>query len=208
MKYILIFIYITVFLQASSKFEIELNYQKNYLKILNEQKILLHSLNKKDKPQNLIKKYGFDKIPLTKKNILKRVQPIPKEIMLAQAYLESNNGNSRFAKKGYNYFGIWTYNSKDKGFIPKKREKGKKHRVQKFNSTEEAINKYTEILNSAIFYNKFRNIRKKILEKYNYKYSFKNNDILYMVEGLNKYSEDKNYINKLKSIIKERKYDN
>jgi len=208
MKYLLILLITTLSLQASVKTEIEVYYQNNVKQILQEQQILLQSLQDHKKPSiKLINKYGLNHIKFSKKNIIKRAQPIPKKIMLAQAYLESNNGNSRFAKEGYNYFGIWTYDKKKAGFIPKNREKGKTHRVQKFFSIEEAIDRYTELLNSVVFYKKFRSIREKILINNHYNYKFTDKEIFQMCDGLSKYSEDKNYVEKIKWIIKERKYD-
>jgi len=162
------------------------------------------------KNNNIIKKlkekYGLTK-DFTQKEILKRVQPIPLKIMLAQAYLESNNGKSRFAKKGNAFFGIWTYDKNKKGIIPSKRDKNKTHRIESFNSIKDSINRYFEVLNSNIHYKEFRNIRYKILKNHNFDYSKINNKELYlMVNKLNKYSADPNYSKKLIDIIKKEKF--
>lgn len=171
--------------------------------ILNEQQYLLDNINNLSKNDKIIKKYGFNLIKLNEENILKRVQPIPKDIMLSQAYLESDNGQSRFATEGYNYFGIWTYDKTKDGFIPKRREIGKTHRIQKFNSMKERIHRYSEILNSSMFYKNFRENRFKILNKYNFNndFAYTLEDNLFIIKGLKKYSQDKIYINKIKDLL-------
>lgn len=158
--------------------------------ILQEQKILLKEIKASNATINILKKkYAITN--LNNKDLIKeRANIIPLEIMLAQAYLESDNGKSRFAKNGYNYFGIWTYKKSDNGFIPKQREKEKIHRVQKFSSLYEAISRYAEILNSVGHHDKFRKLRLISDNPYT------------LAEGLNKYSQDKDYINKIKRILK------
>ena len=52
--------------------------------------------------------------------MLKRVDIIPISLVLAQAANESSWGESRFAKKGNNYFGMWCYTPKC-GIVPQKK---------------------------------------------------------------------------------------
>ena len=49
---------------------------------------------------------------------LHKSERIPKEIIMAQAVLESNYGTSRFAVEGNNLFGIRTWNLKEKHMKP------------------------------------------------------------------------------------------
>lgn len=90
--------------------------------------------------------------------LLPKVDIIPVELALAQAANESAWGQSRFAREARNLFGVWTYDE-SKGIVPKKRAKGAKHLVRKYESMEESIRHYVNLLNSHPAYQSLRDIR-------------------------------------------------
>lgn len=90
--------------------------------------------------------------------LLPKIDEIPVELALAQAANESAWGKSRFAREAQNLFGVWTYD-KSKGIVPKKRAKGAKHLVRKYESMEESIRHYITLLNSHPAYKPLRDIR-------------------------------------------------
>ncbi len=103
----------------------------------------------------LVKKYKAD----SAKELLKRIQPVPISLILAQSAIESAWGTSRFALAGNNLFGIWTWDDNDAGLVPRRRENGKTHRVKSFDSLLSAVREYSLILNSNPAYGSFRQIR-------------------------------------------------
>lgn len=110
----------------------------------------------------LQKSYRVSESPLTsakaRNELLEKVDIIPASLTLAQAANESAWGRSRFAREANNLFGIWTYDE-SQGLKPKNREKGKKHFVRKFDSIEESISYYMQMLNSHPAYAEMRKIR-------------------------------------------------
>ncbi|SVD91957.1 uncharacterized protein METZ01_LOCUS444811, partial [marine metagenome] len=65
--------------------------------------------------------------------LLQKIDVLPVELVLVQAANESAWGTSRFARKGYNFFGLWCF-SKGCGFVPSRRNDGASHEVAKFDS--------------------------------------------------------------------------
>ena len=127
--------------------------------------------------------------------LLPRVDIIPVELALAQAANESAWGKSRFAREAQNLFGVWTYDE-SKGIVPKKRAKGAKHLVRKYESTEESIEHYVNLLNSHPAYQSLRDIR---LE---YRNKGQQPDGFAMAEGLIKYSaKGEQYVAIIRSMI-------
>lgn len=92
--------------------------------------------------------------------LLVRVDAVPAALVLAQGANESAWGTSRFARTGYNFFGIWCF-TKGCGMTPKARDDGAVHEVQKFESTQASVNKYVLTLNSHPAYEKLREVRAK-----------------------------------------------
>ena len=130
--------------------------------------------------------------------LLISVDIIPNSIVLAQAANESGWGTSRFAREYNAFFGEYTYDF-SQGVIPLKREEGKKHLIKSFSSSDKSVESYFRNLNSHYSYKKFRSIRKIMREKNN----FANINIL--VESLNTYAEDNNYVETIISIINSNK---
>lgn len=96
-------------------------------------------------------------MPLNEKvaELVKRVDIIPPELVLAQGANESAWGTSRFARIGLNFFGIWCY-SKDCGLVPKGRDAGKNHEVAAFKSVNANVRRYFQNINSHDSYKVFR----------------------------------------------------
>lgn len=98
------------------------------------------------------------------KVLLNRVDIVPLPLALIQAANESAWGTSRFARKGYNFFGQWCY-KKDCGFVPKKRNPGATHEVKKFDSVSAAVAAYLNNLNTHKAYQSMRSLRQQQREK-------------------------------------------
>ncbi len=92
------------------------------------------------------------------RKLLKKVDFIPKELVLVQAANESAWGTSRFARLGNNYFGMWCF-QKGCGFVPKRRSADMSHEVAKYDSLEQGVAKYLNTLNRHYAYSDLRYIR-------------------------------------------------
>ncbi|QJR79310.1 mannosyl-glycoprotein endo-beta-N-acetylglucosamidase [Alteromonas pelagimontana] len=90
--------------------------------------------------------------------LLKKVDILPVELVLAQAANESAWGTSRFAQEGYNFFGLWCF-KRGCGFVPSRRTKGADHEVAKFPNLSRATYTYMRNLNRHYAYRDLRNIR-------------------------------------------------
>jgi len=126
------------------------------------------------------------------------VDIIPNSIVLAQAANESGWGTSRFAKEYNALFGEYTYDF-SKGVIPLKREEGKKHLVKAFSSYDNSVKSYFRNINTHYAYEKFRLTRKLMRDKNNF------SNINLLVETLNTYAEDNDYVETISSIIETNK---
>lgn len=128
--------------------------------------------------------------------LLKRVDIIPAELILVQAANESGWGTSRFAQKGYNFFGLWCF-KKDCGFVPRQRDKGTVHEVAKFRNLSHAVMTYLRNLNRHYAYAQLREIR--------YQQRQTNTPVTAkaLVQGLKSYSErGTDYIDELLSMMR------
>ena len=126
--------------------------------------------------------------------LLEMVDIIPNSIVLAQAANESGWGTSRFAREYNALFGEYTYDFSN-GVVPLLRENGEKHLVKAFDSVDKSVQSYFNNLNSHYAYKDFRSVRKVMRENNNF------NNIKLLVNELDTYAADKNYINIINSII-------
>jgi uncharacterized FlgJ-related protein len=126
--------------------------------------------------------------------LLNRVDIIPNSIVLAQAANESGWGTSRFATEFNALFGEYTYDYSD-GVVPLLREEGEKHLVKTFASVDKSVQSYFNNLNSHYAYEEFRKVREMMREKNNF------SNIKLLVEELNSYAADINYITTINAII-------
>ena len=131
--------------------------------------------------------------------ILSNVDVIPNSIVLAQAAIESGWGSSRFAKEHNALFGEYTYDT-EKGVIPLNRDSGKTHLIKSFNSLDSSVNSYFNNINSHYAYREFRNIRKIMRDKNNF------SDVNLLVEKLETYAADSNYVNTIRSVIEKNNF--
>ncbi|MFQ3198880.1 MAG: Bax protein [Paraglaciecola sp.] len=125
-----------------------------------------------------------------------RVDIIPPELVLVQAANESGWGTSRFARKGYNFFGLWCF-TKGCGFIPRQRDEGTVHEVAKFSSLSNAVKTYIRNLNRHYAYQELREIRSQLRQQ--------NKPVTAraLVHGLHSYSErGQDYIDELVSMMR------
>jgi Bax protein len=90
--------------------------------------------------------------------LFSRIDIVPTSLALAQAAEESGWGASRFAREGNAMFGQWA-RATSKGLVPLKRDKGKSHKVQSFETLIDSVRAYALNLNSHRAYKGFRKKR-------------------------------------------------
>ena len=118
------------------------------------------------------------------------VLPVNMELLVAQAALESAWGNSRFALEGRNLFGIRTYDLREPHMLPS--NKPKKWGVKVYMHECDSVQHYINILNKGTKFEEYRKL----------KHDEDVNDPYKLVMTLDAYASDKNYFDKVKSIIK------
>jgi Bax protein len=120
--------------------------------------------------------------------LLKRVDPVPVSLILAQGALETSWGRSRFAREGNSIFGMWTW--KTKGMVPNEREEGKTHKVKMYDSILDSVRAYQLTLNRLKPYDHLRYLR------------LETDDSLVLAEGLTLYSQrGGEYVRDIKKVI-------
>ena len=123
-----------------------------------------------------------------------KIDTIPKSMGIAQALVESATGTSRFTKEANNLFGEWTWGAK--GLVPKKRQKGKTHKIKIFDSLQESVESYLLNLNRHASYKELRALRA------SYRKSGKKLTGLTAIETLQNYSAIKGeYVKILRNVI-------
>ncbi|MCF2948903.1 glucosaminidase domain-containing protein [Paraglaciecola aquimarina] len=128
--------------------------------------------------------------------LIKRIDVIPEAMILVQAANESGWGTSRFARDGYNFFGLWCFR-KGCGFVPSQRNEDSSHEVAKFRDLSHAVMTYVRNLNRLYAYHDLREIRIKLRRK------GKKITSEALVKGLSKYSErGQDYIDELQNMIR------
>ena len=131
--------------------------------------------------------------------ILANVDIIPNSIALAQAAIESGWGKSRFAKEYNALFGEYTYDQ-NKGVVPLEREHGDKHLIKSFTSYNNSVSSYFKNINSHNAYKEFRDVRNIMRSKNNF------SNISLLLNKLNSYAEDNNYISNLHLVIEKNNF--
>ena len=124
---------------------------------------------------------------------LHRYERIPKELIIAQAVLESNYGKSRFAVEGNNLFGIRTWNL-DSPHIKPFDTKDQTFGIKVFKTKCSCVSYYIYILNNNSAFSEFRVQRKKMLD---------NNkvNVIKLVDYISKFATDTEYVSKVKRTI-------
>lgn len=118
---------------------------------------------------------------------IRKEQQIPRELIIAQAIVESNFGTSRFATEGNNLFGIrvWSKN----GMLPLKQDASINWRVKTYKSKCSSVKDYINVLNNNHHYQEFRVIRNRI------------KDPMILADTLDNFSTSKEYANHVKQIL-------
>ena len=128
--------------------------------------------------------------------LTRRVDTIPMRLVLAQGANESSWGTSRFAKQGFNMFGMWCF-TEGCGVVPKKRSKGATHEVAVFPSVNASVAGYIVNINRNDSYQDLRNIR------HDLRLQGKQPTAEALSEGLLRYSErGVAYVKELQSMIR------
>lgn len=130
------------------------------------------------------------------RTLLKRIDILPVSLVLAQAANESAWGTSRFAREGYNFFGLWCFR-KGCGFVPARRTEGMAHEVAKFPNLSKATYTYMRNINRHNAYKELRTIRS----------TLRSNQLpmsgVALAEGLMNYSERGiAYVEELQAMIR------
>ena len=112
---------------------------------------------------------------------IRKEQQIPRELIIAQAIVESNFGTSRFATEGNNLFGIrvWSKN----GMLPLKQDESINWRVKTYKTKCQSVKDYINVLNNNHHYQEFRIIRNRI------------KDPMILADTLDNFSTSKEYAN-------------
>jgi Bax protein len=164
-------------------------------KVHNELKTRYHKLRK-----DIILKRNLKEINMLKRkynvqndlNLLYALYPHPPSITIAQGALESAWGTSRFFCEANNVFGIWSSNENESRISAEiKRGGGKTIWLRKFDSIEDSIRAYYELISKAKAFTEFRKTR------------FQSNNVFILIKKLDKYSEigDK-YTDELAQLIR------
>lgn len=146
-------------------------------------------------------RYGLRGNPLIdhrlRTRLLRRVDTIPPALVLAQAANESAWGTSRFAQRGNNLFGEWTFRP-GSGIVPEDRPSGETYEVRKFTSIYESIRSYMNNLNSNGAYRKLREIREQLRQ------AEEPVTGIALTTGLLKYSQrGEEYVGEIQSMIRQ-----
>jgi Bax protein len=190
------------YLMPEVKIQNELVLEERHFVLSMQQKLKLQqpfSTQQQQKLQKLKFKYRVDgELSETQafEILLRRVDIIPPELVLVQAANESAWGTSRFARQGYNFFGLWCF-KRGCGFVPNDRDDDADHEVARFDSLSQSVQRYIRNLNRHRAYKELRGIRQDL----------RNNQQEITAEalamGLISYSErGQDYIDELLSMIK------
>jgi uncharacterized FlgJ-related protein len=117
---------------------------------------------------------------------------IPKELIIAQAALETGWGKSRFANEGNNLFGIRTFNKDSEWLLPGTWDQTKwiGWGVKVYETRCDSVKDYVRILNEVFAYEEFREARSN------------GADVYQLADTLTKYATKKNYTSLIKQVIK------
>ena len=123
-----------------------------------------------------------------------KFQIVPREIIIAQAVIESDYGTSRFAKEANNLFGIRTYDLSVPHVKPLNQPESK-FGLKKYKDKCDSVVDYYKVINNGHAFERFREVRYQmvLLDKI---------DVFELVETLERYASNPNYVNLVKKTIK------
>lgn len=100
---------------------------------------------------------SFDRYKTKNLNeLIKRMNPPPISIAIAQAALESGWGSSRFFKEANNVFGIWSFSENDNRITANESREGKQIYLKKYENLLGSVEDYHILLASSDTYSDFR----------------------------------------------------
>ncbi len=148
----------------------------------------------------LLEEYAFDPVEEvteeTFRHLLTRADEIPPSLALSQAALESAWGTSRFAREGFNFFGMWCYEP-GCGIVPRQRPRGKTYEVAVYDSPRDSFLAYFRNLNTNHYYIGMRSIRRAHRAREIPVTGYE------LAEGLDRYSQEGyEYVAKVRSVIR------
>jgi Bax protein len=114
---------------------------------------------------------------------------IPRELIIAQAALETGWGESRFANEANNLFGIRTWDKSEPHLLPIPWTKWPGWGVKVFETKCQSVAAYIDIINEVFAYEEFREVRKE------------GGTVFEMADTLTKYASKENYTDLVKDVI-------
>jgi len=124
--------------------------------------------------------------------LLARLKPHPISITLAQAAMESSWASSRFFNKANNVFGIWSTSPKQKRIAAGEQRDGTVTIwLRKFDTIDDSIRAYYELISKGKAYAKFRKLR------------LESDDPFVITQGLHRYSEiGQDYVDTINDVMR------
>ena len=116
---------------------------------------------------------------------------VPKELIVAQAAIETGWGQSRFANEGNNLFGIRTWNKDEPYLLPIPWTEWPGWGVKVYETRCDSVRDYLRILNEVFAFTEFRAARDSGVD-----------DGLVLAEYLTQYASNQNYVELVKEVIK------
>ncbi len=92
-------------------------------------------------------------------DLLKRMEPHPVSIILAQAAIESGWGTSRFFKEANNVYGMWSYNSNEERIKAGQSRDGKNIYLRSYDTLFDSVYDYLYTIARSHAYADFRDAR-------------------------------------------------
>ena len=116
---------------------------------------------------------------------------VPKELIVAQAAIETGWGQSRFANEGNNLFGIRTWNKDEPYLLPIPWTEWPGWGVKVYETRCDSVRDYLRILNEVFAFSDFREAR-----------ANGEDDALVLADHLSLYASNQNYTELVKKVIK------
>ena len=116
---------------------------------------------------------------------------VPKELIVAQAAIETGWGKSRFANEGNNLFGIRTWNKDEPYLLPIPWTEWPGWGVKVYETRCDSVRDYLRILNEVFAFSEFRAARDSGID-----------DGIVLADYLTQYASNQNYTELVKKVIK------
>ena len=123
-----------------------------------------------------------------------KFQVVPREIIIAQSVIESDYGKSRFSKEANNLFGVRTYDL-NKPHVKPLGQPESKFGLKKYKDKCDSVVDYYKVINNGHAFERFREVRYQMI-------LLNEIDVFELVETLERYASNPNYVNLVKKTIK------